>query len=134
MMIRTEAGKLAKGYGEGEEAEERVKEKLVAWDSEEPEVAVTMTMYIPGPAFEVERLRVEVAEPPEDNDAEVGLRVNKGPEGDTLAAKLTVPVKPFWLVTVMVAFPEEPIVMLKEEWFEVTEKSGPTTIIATLVK
>jgi len=91
-------------------------------------------MYVPGAAFEVERLRVEVAEPPEDNDAEMGSRVNVGPEGNTLAAKLTVPAKPFWLVTVMVAFPKEPIVMLNTEWFEVTEKSGPATTTEMLVK
>ncbi len=133
-MIRTEAGKLDVGYGEGEEAEERVREKAVARDSDEPEVAVTLTSYVPGAALEVERLRVEVAEPPEDTDAELGSRVNMGPEGDTLAAKLTVPAKPFWLVTMMVALPNEPIIMLNEEWFEVTEKSGPTTITVTLVK
>ncbi len=93
-----------------------------------------MTMYVPGVALEVERLRVEVAEPPEDNDAEMGSRANTGPEEDTLAAKLTVPTNPFWLVTVMVAFPNEPIVILNEEWFVATEKSGPTTATATLVK
>jgi len=30
MMMRTEAGKLAAGYGEGEEPEERVREKVAA--------------------------------------------------------------------------------------------------------
>ena len=97
-------------------------------------MAVILTMYVPGAAFEVERLRVEVAEPPEDTDAELGSRVNMGPEGDTLAAKLTVPAKPFWLVTMMVALPNEPIIMLNEEWFEVTEKSGPATTTEMLVK
>jgi len=43
MMIRTETGKTAVGDDEGEEAEERVREKAVAWDSDEPEVAVTLT-------------------------------------------------------------------------------------------
>jgi len=132
MMIRTEAGLLA--GGEGGELEESVRERVATWDSDEPAVAVTLIKYVPGEAFEVERLRVEIPEPPEDTDTERGSRVNMGPEGDTLAARFTVPVKPFWLATVIVAFPKEPIVILNEEWLEETAKSGPTTTTTTLVK
>jgi len=113
MMINSEAGMLA--AGEGEEVGETVRERVVACDSDELAVAVTLIKYVPGEAFEVERPRIEMAEPPEDTDTEMGSRVNMGPEGDTLAARFTVPVKPFWLVTVMVAFPKEPIVMLNDE-------------------
>jgi len=114
MMIRIEAGKLA-GGSEGWELEESVRERVAAWDSDELAVAVTLIKYVPGEAFEVERLRIEMAEPPEDTDTEMGSRVNMGPEGDTLAARFTVPVKPFWLAIVIIAFPEEPIVILNEE-------------------
>src|SRR5262249_10306877 len=45
----------------------------------------------------------------------------------------TVPVNPFWLLTTIVAVPEEPIMMLNDEGLEETAKSGPTTITAMLV-
>jgi len=39
-------------------------------------------------------VRVEDAEPPEDNDTITGFSDNVGPEGDTLAVRFTLPAKP----------------------------------------
>ncbi len=53
-------------------------------------------------------VRVEVADPPEGTMTLTGLREGVGPDGETVAAKLTVPLKPLMLVTVMVDVPDEP--------------------------
>src|SRR5712692_9108801 len=48
-----------------------------------------------------------------------------------VAARFTVPAKPFWLVNVTVAFPDDPTTMLSEDWSRLIEKSGPTTVTGT---
>ena len=74
----------------------------------------------------------EVAEPPEVKDTIAGARDAVGPEGEVVAARFTVPAKPFWLVNVTVAFPDDPTTMLCEVWSRLIEKSGPTTVTETL--
>ena len=58
---------------------------------------------------------IEVAEPPEVNGTATGLKDGVGPEGDTLAARFTLPAKPLWLVRVRVAVPVEPTTTLSED-------------------
>ncbi len=75
---------------------------------------------------------LEVAEPPEVKETIAGVRDAVGPEGEMVAARFTVPAKPFWLVNVTVAFPDDPTTMLSEDWSRLIEKSGPTTVTETL--
>ena len=77
-------------------------------------------------------MSLETAEPPEARDSMLGLSDAVGPEGDTVAARLTLPANPVWLVRVMVAFPVEPTTMLRVGWSDEIMKSGPTTVTATL--
>ena len=56
----------------------------------------------------VDTVRVEVADVPEETMTLTGFREGVGPAGETLATKLTVPMKPLILVTVMVDVPDEP--------------------------
>ena len=57
----------------------------------------------------------------------VGFRVNAGPletTGKTVVVNVTVPAKPFRLVTRMVEDPEEPVVIVNAEGVAVMAKSG----------
>ncbi len=79
-----------------------------------PLVAVTVTVYEPaGVELVVATVSVEVAEPPADNARLVGLSAAVGPEGDTVAARLTVPEKPYWLPRVSVDVEELPTLTLR---------------------
>ena len=77
-------------------------------------------------------MSLEVAEPLEARDSVLGLSDAVGPEGATLAARLTLPANPLWLVRVIVAFPVEPTTMLRVGWSDEIMKSGPTTVTTTL--
>ncbi len=77
-------------------------------------------------------LNVEVAELPEVRESMAGLKDRDGPEGETVAVRLTLPTKPFSLFRVMIAFPEEPCNMVTEDWAKLIAKSRLTTITATL--
>jgi len=57
---------------------------------------------------ETATVRVEVAEPPEVRVTEVGLSVAVTPVGAPETERLTLPVKPFREVTVIVDVPDEP--------------------------
>jgi hypothetical protein len=57
----------------------------------------------------------EVAEPPEVKDTIAGVRDGVGPEGEMVATRFTVPAKPFSLVNVTVAFPDDPTNILSED-------------------
>ncbi len=72
----------------------------------------------------VATVRVEVADVPEGTMTLAGLREGVGPDGETVAAKLTVPLKPLMLVTVMVDVPDEPLRNVREEGFDAIVKSG----------
>jgi hypothetical protein len=52
--------------------------------------------------------RVDGCELPEEIVTLVGLRETVGPVGETVADRLIEPLKPFWLVTVIVDVPDEP--------------------------
>ncbi len=59
----------------------------------------------------METVSVEVPDPPEEIVTLGGMNDGEGPveeTGETVAAKLTVPVKPLRLVNVMVDPPDEP--------------------------
>ena len=81
----------------------------------------------------VEMFRVEVTEPPDDRDTARGLSESATVEGEALTIRFKLPVKPFWLVRVMVAIPEEPTKMLSDVGLDVTPKSGVTTDTVRLV-
>ena len=81
----------------------------------------------------VEMLRVEVSKPPDDRVTVRGLNESETVEGEALTIRLKLPVKPFWLVRVMVALPEEPTNMFSDIGIDVTAKSGITTDTVRLV-
>jgi hypothetical protein len=54
-----------------------------------------------------EIVTVEAAEPPAVRVRLDGLKETTGPEGKTIAARITVPANPFWLLTVTKSVPEE---------------------------
>ncbi len=56
----------------------------------------------------METVSVEGADVPEEIVTLMGLNDGVGPEGEMLAANMTVPLKPLTLVNVMVDVPDEP--------------------------
>ena len=71
-----------------------------------PLVPFMVTVYVP---LVVEfTVKVDVAVPPLVKVMLVALRIALGPGGETVVERLTVPVKPFTLETVMVEGPEDP--------------------------
>jgi len=65
-----------------------------------------------------------LVDPPDINVTEVGLDDVFGPEGDTVAERLTIPLNPFMLVRVRLDVPDELCEMVIEEGLAATEKSG----------
>jgi hypothetical protein len=84
-------------------------------------VPVTVTVNVP--AVDPETVRVELSEP--DTLAELRLAVM--PLDDTVAERLTVPLKPFIAVIVMVDIPELPAVKLIMEGLAAMVKSAGRT-------
>jgi hypothetical protein len=75
----------------------------------------------------VEIVRIDVPEPPVTREILVGLREAVGPlwiVGETVALRLTVPVKPPKLVRVAVKVAFDPLVTDCELGFATIEKSG----------
>jgi hypothetical protein len=75
----------------------------------------------------VEIVRIDVPEPPETRETLVGLRETAGPlrtVRETVALRLTVPVKPPKLVSVAVKVALDPLVTDCELGFATIEKSG----------
>jgi len=82
-------------------------------------------VYVPVAAdAETVTVKVDVADPPEVRVTEVGLNVAVTPVGAPETDRLTVPVKPYSDVTVMVEVPEEPGAMVREVGEADIEKSG----------
>lgn len=52
--------------------------------------------------------RVDDLDVPEDSVTLVGFRDVVGPFGETVDERLTVPLNPFWLVTVIVEVADDP--------------------------
>ena len=71
----------------------------------------------------VDTVRVEAALLPEDSVTLAGLIEIKGPAGDELAERFTVPVKPLRLAAVMVDVANEPDVVVREEGLAEMAKS-----------
>lgn len=91
----------------------------------DPLVPLTLTLNVPdGVEDVVETVSVEVADVPEERVTLMELNDGVGPEGETPVAKLTVPLKPLRLVNVMVEVPDAPCRNVREEGFDVIEKSG----------
>ena len=57
-----------------------------------------------------------------------GFNVPLGPEGETLAIRLIVPLKRFWPVTVIVEVADEPCRSDREVGFALNPKSGGRTM------
>ena len=74
--------------------------------------------------FRALTVRTALVEPPDTNVTEVGLNDVFGPEGDTVAEKLTVPLNPFMLVRVRLEVPDELCEIVIEEGLAAIEKSG----------
>jgi len=86
---------------------------------------VTVTVYVP--ETEVVQFSVDVPEVP--RVTLVGVRVQLIPVvGDVATVRLTVPVKPPMLATVIVELPDVPTGMESEVGLAVTEKSCTVTV------
>ncbi len=72
----------------------------------------------------VETVSVEVPGVPEESGTLIGFNERVGPPGETLAAKLTVPLKTLLPVNVIVDVLDEPWTNEREEGFDIIEKSG----------
>jgi len=70
-------------------------------------------------------VRVETPDPPANSVTAGGLNELPGPKGEKMAVNVTLPEKPFRLVTVMVDEPEAPARMLNVAWLEETTKLAP---------
>jgi hypothetical protein len=88
-------------------------------------VPVTVTVYVPEGVLAVElTLNIDVFDEPEETARLVGFREKVGPMEETVADRLIVPLKPFWLVTVIVEVLDEPCRNVIEVGFDATEKFG----------
>lgn len=76
----------------------------------------------------METVRVDVAGDPGDIVTLVGLIDGVGPVGETLGARLIVPLNPFSLVMVMADVPDEPCLIASEDGFDVIAKPGDSTL------
>ncbi len=82
----------------------------------------------------VKTVNVTAAEPPETSVTLVGPTLAPGPP-DTLGARVTVPLKPFRLVTVTTDVPEEPDGKLKETGLgEMLNSGGAPTVTLTVTE
>ncbi len=72
----------------------------------------------------MDTVRIEVADVPEGTMTLAGFREEVGPDGETVAAKFTVPLKLLTLVKVMVDEPDDPCRNEREEGFDAIVKSG----------
>jgi hypothetical protein len=86
-----------------------------------------------GVEVEVETVRVAVIVCPEASVTLVGLSASPGPDGDTVAAKFTVPEKLLTLVTLRVDVAEEPAVIVMLLGFAVIVKSGAVLVLKVAV-
>ena len=87
-----------------------------------------------GVFFNALTVRTGFDEPPDTSVTEVGVREVFGPEGDTVAERLMVPLNPFMLVRVRLEVPDELREIVIEEGLAAIEKSGAnlTETITTL--
>ena len=97
----------------------------------EPDVAVIVTVYVPGVVrTDVATVRVDTPVPPELKVTDVGLRLAVGktrqrPEQEEIdALKPIVPANPFKLVSAIVEVPDDPIWMLRDAGVALMLKSG----------
>ncbi len=75
-----------------------------------------------------------MADDPRDNVTVVGLKVAPGPP-ETLRVRVTFPLKPLRLFTVMTEVPEEPAGKLKEAGrAEILKSRGRITVTMTLAE
>ena len=66
--------------------------------------------------------RMDVFDVPEVMVTLVGLRDVVGPVGDEVADRLMVPLKPFWLVIVIVEVPDDPCKNVRDPGFDAMAK------------
>jgi len=82
----------------------------------------------------VNTVRVAVADAPGDNARVVGLKVAPGPP-ETVRVRVTLPLNPLRLFTVMIDVPEDPAEKLREAGRAETLKSkGRLTVTTTLAE
>ncbi len=115
--------------GEGEEVGETVRERVVACDSDELAVAVTLIKYVPGDAFEV-AVTFMIVVPGLDGVTMTlfALRTAVIPAGVVGVVKVTVPENPFKLDTVSVEVCDVPWSMVRAGGLGLVTKSGCPTM------
>jgi len=88
-------------------------------------VPVVVTTYDPvGVELVVQTVRVDVAVPPDGTETTVGLKLVDGPAGEIVDVRLTLPLNPLTLVTVIVEVAQEPWMMLMTLGLAAMVKSG----------
>ena len=105
--------------------------EIVAECERVPLVPVTVTAKEPA----MDELRVQVEVPETPRDMVVGLQVVVRPDGLTAAVKLTVPVNPFTLATLIVTVAEEPTVKVTLDGLaEIVKSGGAVTLKVTVAE
>src|SRR6266852_1714503 len=88
-------------------------------------VPVVVTTYDPvGVKLAVQTVRVDVAVPPDGTETTVGFKLVDGPAGEIVDVRLTLPLNPLTLVTVIVEVAQEPWMMLMALGLAAMVKSG----------
>ena len=103
----------------------------VCWWVMGPLVASMVTVYVPG-VVEL-TARVEVAGPSIVKVTAAGLKVTVGPDGETLAERVTPPAKPLRLLTVMLDAAVWPAIMTRVFRLVVMIKSGAGVTVTVMV-
>lgn len=89
-------------------------------------------MYVPGVILLL--TAIEKLANRELEDMEVVLNANVGPEGDTVAFRLTAPVKPLVRMTLMTVESEPPASIVKEAELADKTKSGVDDVMVTEIE
>ena len=76
-------------------------------------------------------MSVEVPEPPEDRTILTGFRDAVGPDGETVAVRVTVPEKPLMLADWICDVPDAPLLIVTDVGLDDSEKSTTLTITWT---
>ncbi len=96
----------------------------------EPPVPVAVTTYDPtGVELDVQTVRVDVADPPDGTETTIMLKLVDGPLGEIVDDRVTLPLKPLRLVTVIVDVAQEPCTMVRALGLAAMAKSGGGALV-----
>ncbi len=76
-------------------------------------------------------MNVEVPEPPEYRTTLSGFKDTVGPDGETMAVRVTVPEKPLMLADWICDVPDAPLSIVTDDELDDIEKSTTSTVTWT---